>query len=194
MIFLSFCPGLAFLLWAGWYAWEFHRALAAIAQDRNLMIVGSCLTNFKDEHGEFPPVVTAPGGGVTQSWRAFVAPCLEGSGDRWKYRLEEPWDSEFNLGIAAPVNFGSEEGNDEARVVAYVRKGESLHQPIKILVYLQSRTIRWNAPSDFVEGQDAWESLLDEVGHVHYVKVAFGMTVKRATLAGFLEDMERPTP
>lgn len=96
------------------------RTAAGRAQSaNNLRQLGLALHNYHDVHGHFPPA-TIRSKDFTKpllSWRVDVLPYLEQRPLSEQFKLDEPWDSEHNLKLAAtmPAVFASPSLTEEMR-------------------------------------------------------------------------------
>jgi hypothetical protein len=83
-------------------SWLYHAVNEAREAARRAQCVGHlsylsmALRIYHDQHGSFPPAVTyGPDGRPWHSWRAFLIPYFDVSGNR-TYTFDEPWDGPRN--------------------------------------------------------------------------------------------------
>ena len=68
----------------------------------NLKQIGLALSNYRQDHGRFPPaVVYSPDCRPLYSWRVLILPYLEQKALYDKFDLNEPWDSPHNHELLA---------------------------------------------------------------------------------------------
>ena len=70
----------------------------------NLKQISWALLNYRDVHGQFPPVCSSNmHGGPMHSWRVLILPFIEEEALFQQYRFDEPWNSPHNQKIGKKV-------------------------------------------------------------------------------------------
>ncbi len=70
--------------------------------ETNLRVIGLALHMYHEVYGSFPPAYTVDAeGNRLHSWRTLILPFIEQEALFARFRLDEPWDSFNNLGLAA---------------------------------------------------------------------------------------------
>jgi RNA polymerase sigma factor (sigma-70 family) len=70
----------------------------------NLKQIGLAMHNYHDVNGRFPPpAIYSKDGKPLLSWRVAILPYLDQDNLFKQFKLDEPWDSQHNKGVAAAI-------------------------------------------------------------------------------------------
>ena len=151
------------------------RASAARNRDLNsLKQIAIGMHNFHDVWGRFPPQsLSSADGQKLLSWRVLILPYLGEQELYKKFRLDEPWDSEHNIKLAAEIPFvysgvipGQGESDGKTRIQAPLHKqsvfgrkgdGTTIRQitdgtsnTLMVVQVPQTKAVVWTKPDDIV--------------------------------------------
>jgi hypothetical protein len=155
----------------------------------NLVELGRALAAYDTKHGSMPPaILDSADGNPAQSWRVLLLPFLPDEDSRrlaQQYRLNEPWDSEFNARLTAdrmplmyhakppdPRKIRTDESRGRTRFVAITGDGTlwqaddtlsmTTKEPRILLVEYFGEDIRWTEPRDItIESLDGSKTLME---------------------------------
>jgi hypothetical protein len=147
----------------------------------NLEQIGLALQQYQTEHGSYPPAyIPGPDGKPMHSWRVLILPYLgkEAASIYQQYNFNEPWDSEYNIRLAAfmpevyacpehpdalpnqettyMVIVGSKTMFPGSRAVSPAQIGDRMDQPIAVVETPQSG-VHWLKPQDLEAVRTSYE-------------------------------------
>ncbi len=142
--------------------------------------------NFHVVHGRFPPQkLISKEGRTMHSWRVMILPYLDEMRLYKQFRLEEPWDSEHNLRLAAQMPSVFRSPDDSAEMAAagktrfvapltdnsmFGRPGESVKirditdgtsNTLMVVRTVAENAVIWTKPDDLVLNND--RPLLEQI-------------------------------
>lgn len=151
------------------------RSSAQQTQEINsLKQIGLAMHNFYDAYGHFPPQsLSSEDGKKLLSWRVLILPYLDQAELYEKFRLDEPWDSEHNIKLAAEIPFAysgsknaAKNSNGKTRMQVplhkqsvFGRKGggtsfrditDGSSNTLMVIQVPQSKAVVWTKPDDVV--------------------------------------------
>lgn len=122
---------------------------------------------YHSDYGSFPPAFTVdPDGKPLHSWRTLFLPYLDQQELYDKIRLDEPWDSEHNRGVAVRIPTYSCPGDfNSLAYLAVTISGGSFENSSRLseitdgisntilVIEVEPRPVSWMQPVDFDEAE-----------------------------------------
>lgn len=140
----------------------------------SLKQIALAMHNFYDVYGYFPPqALSSDDGKKLLSWRVLILPFLDQVELYQKFRLDEPWDSEHNIKLAAEIPFAYSGSRDAAKNTdgktrmqvplhkqsVFGRKGggtsfrditDGTSNTLMVVQVTESKAVVWTKPEDLV--------------------------------------------